>query len=374
MGKKNSVEQLSIHGFKSIQNLEGLKLGNINVLIGANGSGKSNFVSFFRMLGEMVEGRLQVWTGKQGYADRVVSFGVKETQTLSASIRFGRNGYDFSLEPTIDSGFVFTDESLYFNGPYHGAESYWLGSGHAEAKLKKMYERSNSGNTPDRVSEYCYESITSWKVFHFHDTSDTASVKRRGSLHDKEHLRPDASNLAAFLYRLKHENEDVYEQIRKTVRLAIPFFDDFALTPEQLPSGEEQIRLLWRQNDSDYAFWPDQLSDGSIRFICLATALLQPDPPSTIIIDEPELGLHPYAITLLGSLIRSASKRMQVIVSTQSVPLVNEFSIDDLIVVEREKGASVFRRHHAEDFESWLEDYSVGELWEKNILGGRPES
>lgn len=144
------------------------------------------------------------------------------------------------------------------------------------------------------------------------------------------------------------------------------------LKPQSLPTEEEQIRLLWRQQDSDYPFWPSQLSDGSIRFICLVTALLQPDPPSTIIIDEPELGLHPYAITLLASLLRSASKRMQVIASTQSVPLVNEFSIDDLVVVERDKSATIFKRFEEDEFKIWLEDYSVGELWEKNVLGGRP--
>lgn len=376
MSKRKPVDQLSIRGFKSIQNLDGFKLNDINILIGANGSGKSNFISFFQMLSEMVAGRLQVWTGKQGSADRIVSFGVKETKKLSASIRFGLNGYDFELEPTIEGGFVFAQESTFFEGHQFKGRTYQLGSGHAEAVLEKNYHHpveSSHGQTKANVTEYCFESIASWKVFHFHDTSDTAGVKRLGALHDNRYLRPDASNLAAYLYRLKHESPDVYEQIRKTVRLAIPFFDDFVLTPRQLPSEEEQIRLLWRQKDSDYAFWPSQLSDGSIRFICLATALLQPEPPSTIIIDEPELGLHPYAITLLGSLVRSASKRMQVIISTQSVPLVNEFSIDDLIVVEREKGASVFYRHEAADFESWLEDYSVGELWEKNVLGGRPE-
>lgn len=106
--------------------------------------------------------------------------------------------------------------------------------------------------------------------------------------------------------------------------------------------------------------------------MCLVTALLQPEPPSTIIIDEPELGLHPYAITLLGGLLRSASTRMQIIVSTQSVPLLNEFSIDDLIVVERDNEVSVFKRLDEDEFSGWLDNYSVGELWEKNILGGRP--
>jgi len=198
-------------------------------------------------------------------------------------------------------------------------------------------------------------------------------MKRIGSVHDNTYLRPDASNLAAFLYRLQNESPNVYEEIRRTVRLAIPFFDDFVLKPQSLKTGEEQIRLLWRQQGSDYSLWSSQLSDGSLRFICLVTALLQPTPPSTIIIDEPELGLHPYAITLLGALLRSASRRMQVIVSTQSVPLLNEFSLSDMIVVERENDETVFKRLNEQDFTAWLEDYSIGELWEKNVLGGRPQ-
>ena len=97
---------------------------------------------------------------------------------------------------------------------------------------------------------------------------------------------------------------------------------------------------------------------------------MQPDPPSTIIIDEPELGLHPYAIHLLGALLRSASKRMQVIVATQSTLLLDEFDVEDLIVVELENGVSVFKRLEEEDFNEWLKDFSVGELWSKNVLGG----
>lgn len=368
MGTKNSIHKLTIRGFKSIQHLDEFYLDQLNILIGANGAGKSNFVSYFRMLSEMVESRLQSWTRNQGSADRIVSFGIKETDKVESYIEFGLNGYKFALEPTLDGGFSFYEEKLFFNGPYFGEKWISLGSGHSEAKLKETFKTTKPGG----VADYCYNSIANWKVFHFHDTSDTAGVKRLGSLHDNEYLRSDASNLAAFLYRLTDEHEDVYQQIRKTICLAIPFFDDFVLKPLKLPSEEEQIRLLWRQKDSDYSLWPSQLSDGSIRFICLVTALLQPNPPSTIIIDEPELGLHPYAITLLGSLLRSASNRMQVIISTQSVPLVNEFSIADLIIVEREQGGTVFKQFAEEDFRAWLEDYSVGELWEKNILGGRP--
>jgi predicted ATPase len=364
----SAIQTLTLHGFKSIRKMDQLQLHELNVLIGANGAGKSNFVSYFRMLSELVEQRLQLWTSKQGGADRIMTYGVKETSQIESSIRFGENGYDLTLEPTVEDGFTFSKEMLYFDSPYYGVTRPNLGAGHNESRLKKEME----GGISQKIAAHCYDAISRWKVFHFHDTSETAGVKRLGSLHDNDYLRHDASNLAAFLYRLKNESPRVYSQIRKTVRLAIPFFDDFILKPQQLPTEEEQIRLLWKQSDSDYALWPSQLSDGSIRFICLVTALLQPEPPSTIIIDEPELGLHPFAITLLGALLRSASTRMQIIVSTQSVPLLNEFSIDDLIVVEREEGASTFNRRDHEQLKNWLEEYSIGELWEKNILGGRP--
>ncbi len=364
MNTNRYIEYLTIKGFKSIRNLNNFKMDKLNVLIGSNGAGKSNFISYFRMLGEMVSGRLQSWTSNQGSADRIVSFGVKETKQLESIIRFGCNGYSFILEPTIDGGFSFSNEEVYFhNQIYPQPYNESLGSGHKEANIK---------NVSSQVVNYCYNAIVDWRVFHFHDTSDSAYVKRNGALHDNIYLRPDASNLAAFLYKMKVENPNIYNQIRKTVSLAIPFFDDFELKPQMLSSGEEMITLLWKQKNSDYAFWPSQLSDGSIRFICLVTALLQPNPLSTIIIDEPELGLHPYAITLLASLLRSASQRMQVVVSTQSIPLVNEFSISDLIIVERENDATVFKRYNDDDYAVWLEDYSVGELWEKNILGGRP--
>ncbi len=369
MSTQYDIDYLTIYGFKSIKKLNKFPMNKLNVLIGANGAGKSNFVAYFKMLSELVEGRLQNWTTKQGTADRILSFGVKETDSLKSFIEFGLNGYKFVLEPTVDGGFYFEREELYYKGVYYGDKWIDLGAGHTESKLKDEYESLGSNS----VADYCYSSISSWNIYHFHDTSDTAGVKRVGALHDNKFLRSDASNLAAFLYKLKKESLDVYKQICKTISLAIPLFDDFVLEPITLPSEEQQIRLLWKQKNSDYELWPSQLSDGSIRFICLVTALLQPNPPSTIIIDEPELGLHPYAITILGGLLRSASTRMQVIVSTQSVPLVNEFEIEDLIVVEREDGATVFKRPKEADFKIWLDEYSVGELWEKNILGGRPK-
>ncbi len=363
----SKIDRLTIKGFKSIRHLEDFEMRSLNVLIGANGTGKSNFISYFQMLGELVEQRLQIWTSQQGSADRILSFGIKETSVLESFIKFKRNGYKFQLSPTIDEKFVFQEEQTFFKGTIKAENWSLLGRGQMEAKIKDVALKES-----ESVAKYCLNALSSLKLFHFHDTSDTAGVKRLCSLHDSQYLRPNAENLAAFLYHLKNEYLDEYQKIIKVVRLVIPFFDDFVLTPQALPNGEEQIRLLWQQKNSDYPLWPSQLSDGSLRFICLATALLQPWPVDIVIIDEPELGLHPYAITLLGSLIRSASEYTQVIMSTQSVALVNEFAIEDLVIVESEDGATVFKRLQPDDFQAWLEEYSTGELWEKNVLGGRP--
>lgn len=365
MSTKKRIKNLTIKGFKSIRDLDNLRLNSLNVLIGANGVGKSNFVDYFRMLGEMMAGRLQLWTNKQGGAERILSYGIKETARMQSYVRFDRNGFSFELEPTVDGAFVFASEHLTFEGNL-GDKQQSLGSGHTESMLPGQAALADKFSTPG----YSYNSIANWKVFHFHDTSETAGVKRWGALHDNEFLRSDASNLAAYLYRLSKEHPSVLDQIRRTIQLAIPIFDDFVFKPREKPTQEQEINLQWKQKNSDYVLWPSQLSDGSIRFICLVTTLLQPDPPSTLVIDEPELGLHPYAITLLGALLRSASKRMQVIVSTQSVALLNEFEIEDLIVVDREDSGTVFKRLDATDFAKWLEDYTIGELWQKNILGG----
>ncbi|MCI1121091.1 AAA family ATPase [Stenotrophomonas geniculata] len=375
MSRKNPISELTIKGFKSIRSLDRFDLTNLNVLLGANGAGKSSFVSYFQMLAAMMDGQLKAWTSKQGSADRVLSFGVKETTEISSFIKFGLNGYKFRLHPTSEETFVFDMESLYFNGPRYGVSWIPLGDGYSEARLSQAAARKalDAGYRRD-AAEFCFDSISNWKVYHFHDTSETALVKRSSSVENGDELASDAGNLAAFLYRLQTEEHEVYENIRRTIRLAVPYFDDFRLRPRIGKSEDETVRLYWRQLGSNYNFSPSQLSDGSIRFICLVTALLQPSPPSTIIIDEPELGLHPYAITLLGSLLKSASNRMQVIVSTQSVALVNEFSPEDLVIVEREQGDTVFKRLDGDSLESWLEDYSLGELWAKNVLGGRPRS
>ncbi len=366
MVEKRPIDKLKIKGFKTLQDVE-LELGKLNVLIGPNGGGKSNLVSYFQMLREMAEQRLQVWIGKRGGADRVLSFGSKRTSQLSSEIRIGESFYNFELEHTDDDRFVFGEEHSIVRVDGERKFEAKSSAGHSESFI--LSSDTVRSNNPD--ARGFYGSIANVGIYHFHDTSANAPLKLIGSLQDYRYFRYDASNLAAYLYMLKHFHANTYEKVITTIKLALPFLQDFVLHPVEIGPDEYTIQLMWQQSDSDYPFLASQLSDGSLRFICIVTALLQPGPPSTIIIDEPELGLHPYAITLLGSLLHAASERAQIIVVTQSVSLVNQFAINELIVVEREYDASVFRRLDQKDFALWLEDYTVGELWEKNVLGGR---
>jgi predicted ATPase len=208
--------------------------------------------------------------------------------------------------------------------------------------------------------------------YHLNDTSLTAPIRREGYIQDNLRLHSDAGNLAAILYLYKTKYPKAYQRIRATVRNVAPSFDDFALEPQRLNSNN--ILLNWRQQGSDYLLGPHQISDGTLRAIALITLLLQPeeDLPDLLIVDEPELGLHPYTLTIVAGLIRAASVKTQVIVTTQSTAFLDKFGLDEIIVVDSEQGASQFRRLNPEELKDWLEEYSVGELWEKNVIGGGP--
>ncbi|MDX2078738.1 MAG: AAA family ATPase [bacterium] len=358
MSLDRKIHKLTIKGFKTIRSLENFEMRDINVLIGANGSGKSNFISYFRMLGELVEERLRIWVAKNDYANHILTYGIKQTQRLESTILFDDGGYEFVLEPTGSGSLIFTEEKIQGKDDIREL----LGVGHDESLLRQR-------STEEDFYIPHYNWLSGLKVFHFHDTGETSGMKQPHHIRDNIRLNTDASNLAPYLYRLSQAEPNTYRQICKVIQLALPFFDEFILNPET-----SMIQLEWRQKNTDYLFDATHLSDGSLRFICLVTALMQPYPPryTTLIIDEPELGLHSHAISLLGALVRSASAHIQIILATQSIQLINQFELEDLIVVEREDGVSTFKRLDSKDFEAWLEDYTIGELWQKNVLGGMP--
>jgi predicted ATPase len=366
------IDKITLKGFKSIKCLENFELEAVNVLIGANGCGKTNFVSFFKLLRELVEGRLEKAVNKAGGADVFLYLGPQVTEKIEADLCFGMNAYKVVLEPTNDNRLLFDDERIrYFADPGMRTMSVdrSIGSGHSESKLKEQIDKDTYNKA---ISEHIYSAVSSWIVYHFHDTSETAALRRTCSVRDTDHLRQDGANLAAFLYWLKEEEEDTYDVIRATVRLVAPFFDDFVLRPKK-QKDDTYLQLEWKQVESDFPFHPSQLSDGTLRFIALATALLQPDPPATVLIDEPELGLHPYALDVLANLILQAQERTQIIVSTQSAPLLNAFEPEHIVVIERHEGESTFRRLDKEELKEWMtEDYTLSDLWQKNVYGGGP--
>jgi predicted ATPase len=359
------LDQIKVRGFKSIREMD-LELRPLNILVGANGAGKSNFVSLFKLVNQIVEENLQVFVAKSGGADALLHYGRKTTHEIVVELQFGRNGYACKLIPSAGDTLIFSEESGWFHGQgYESPLTVILGRGHKESKLRE--QTIGAGRSIER---YVRGGLQSWRIYHFHDTSDSAQVKQIGNIDDNASLRADASNLAAFLYLLQRRYQGQYSLIVETIRMVAPFFDDFALRPS--PLNPQKVQLEWREKSSDAYFNAYSLSDGTLRFMCLATLLLQPTLPSTILIDEPELGLHPYAITLLANLLRSAAAKTQVVISTQSVPLVNQFAPEDIVVVDREQGQSVFKRLNQQAIANWLEDYGVGDLWEKNVIGGRP--
>jgi predicted ATPase len=355
--RDKQLSRIVLKGFKSIAKCD-LELSRVNILIGANGAGKSNFIGFFRMVGQLLEENLQVFVSRQGSPDALLHFGRKTTEQLEFQLYFGNNGYFATLEPTQDNRLMFARESFWWNR----SGEHEIGRGHFETKALT--------GTGTGIDEYVLSAMQQWRVYHFHDTSDSAYIKQPQGINDNAYLRPDARNLASFLYLLRDSYPASYQRIVKTIRLVAPFFGDFYLRPA--PQNKEVIELEWFERGQDIPFKAHLLSDGTLRFMCLATVFLQPEDlqPETILVDEPELGLHPYAITVLASLIRTASK--QVIVSTQSVELLNEFEANDVIVVDRNEGNSYLRRLNQHELEAWLSDYSLGELWHKNLLGGRP--
>jgi len=371
------IDKITLKGFKSIRSLEDFPLRSLNILIGANGAGKSNFVDFFRLLRAMAEERLQRFILEHGGPDGFFFMGPKYTPRVSAHLEFGPDTYEFSLAPTSSGELMVEEERVHGAGENSaGPLTYAWPGGTRESVVfvECRYEGTpNVGQYLGDVRRSVYESVSSWIVFHFHDTSMLAPMRRTGSVRDNEYLRPDAGNLAAFLLMLRDQHQCAYEKIRDIVRLAAPFFDDFKFRPKP-SNGDTTLQLEWTQKGSDYPFLVTQLSDGTLRFIALTTALLQPNPPSTILLDEPELGLHPYALTLLAELLKKAATKTQVIVSTQSASLLDNFEAEDVIVVEREDGASTFKRLSSVELQEWLKDYSLGELWEKNIFGGRPSN
>lgn len=377
------LKSIQIKGYKSIGvQANSLNFGEITLFLGANGVGKSNLVSFFSMLNYMMTGSLQTFIAERGYANSFLHYGAKVTREIEAKIEFedeiSTDTYQFRLAHAAGDILIFMEERLIWH--QKGQEKPFeivFDPAVKEADILQFVRNPTKKEKDKQTANIILKLLGNCKVFHFHDTSPTSQVRLQSNINDNRYLNSNAGNLAAFLFRLK-ENSDTFPYYNKIVRhiqKAMPQFGDFDLAPNEL--NKNYIMLNWRERtNQEYLFGSHQISDGSLRFMCLATLLLQPKDllPRVIVLDEPELGLHPSAIGYLGGMIKAASKCSQVIIATQSQRLVDEFDLENIVVVERNNLSheSTFEYKNSEILAKWLENYSLSELWEKNVIGGQP--
>lgn len=370
------LEHLTVRGFKSIRALEDFELRSLNILIGANGAGKSNLLNLFKMLSHLSQKRLQLFIGNGGGPDALLFGGRRRTLKLETELFFenGHYEYRFSLVPAANTmvfgaeeilpGLAQQPDNVIRQGDKTLLGSTLWSSGHSESRMADIDH--------GEFASYVLPDMERWRVFHFQDMSHMAQVRLLSDVRDNLRLKPDAGNLAPFLRRLRERHSDHYSRIVEAVRLSAPFFGDFVYRK----NPGDQIDLEWFEagGDPDKPFGPRQFSDGTLRFICLATLLHEPEnlEADLILIDEPELGLHPYALTLLAEMLKQAADSRQIIVSTQSADLVSQFTPEDVVVVNRRDSESVFERLDPDRLSAWLEDYALGDLWRMNVLGGRP--
>lgn len=349
------MESIDIKGFKSIKELQ-LPLKPINILIGANGSGKSNFLSFFELLQNIYRKNLQGYVALNGGVDKFLYNGSKVTQEIEGKLTFSANSYSFTLKKG-ENNLTFSKETLsYYDNNYYEVSNF----------SSETYLHSSGMLRAEYIKDYLEEV----RKYHFHDTGKNAPFHKTSNIKtDFLYLYSDGSNIAALLYKIKQEKPKTYNWILQTIQSIAPYFLDFVLNPNE----NGYIELLWRNKFNEQLYNTYNFSDGTLRFIALTTLLLQPKLPQTIIIDEPELGLHPFAIAKLAGLIKSASQRgCQIIVATQSVELINYFTPEDIITVDYKNGESVFERLDEASLAIWLEDFSLGELWKGNFINGQP--
>ncbi len=350
------LTNIRIRGFKSIKETT-LPLKPLNVIVGANGVGKSNFIGTFKLLYNIVNKNLQSYIAQSGGAERFLHLGSKNTDKITISLDFKRNTYHAELISSLPDTLLFANEQVcYYDKCTDLASNSTETNLHTQNAFRVTYTRNY---------------LHGFRVYHFHDTSDSALIKKTCSISNQMYLQARGENLAAMLYRYKNSYIQDYENIVKTIQLVAPFFQDFILAPDD----NNNIMLRWKQQGSDTIFDANYLSDGTLRFIALTTLLLQPQEfiPSTVLIDEPELGLHPYALKILAELIKSVSKNdKQIIVTSQSVTFINEFNYGDIVVVDRKGNESTFRRLEELEVRNWLDEFSLGDIWERNIIGGTP--
>ena len=373
--KRSIIRKVYISGYKSIRDFDApLELGHLNVLIGANGSGKSNFMSLFEMLNYIMTGSLQSYVANADGAKRLLHCSSTKSNEIICELHFEvfddrkkttvYDGYGLSFKRNMADNLIITSEKHYFfYDPKNVTDDDWTVA--ICANTESALSTPAIDNTTLKVIK---DIMSGWRFYQFHDTTSGANVFSRQYTENSRRLYSDGGNLGPFLYNMREKHPSSYNNICYAIRQVAPFFRNFELEPIS-----NNILLKWIDNSGNEMI-AAQLSDGTLRFMMLVTLLMQPNPPNSIFIDEPELGLHPYAIDTIASLIKdiTKAKKAQITISTQSPALIDLFAPEDILVVEQKDGQSTFTRLSSIDLDSWLDEFSLGDAWKSNAFGGNP--
>lgn len=361
------LTDISIAGYKSYGVADTpISLGNLNIVIGANGAGKSNFISFLEMISYIATDAFGDFVAKNGYASSLMysrkdKIDYIEGRMFFSSDRF-RDEYTINIKQGVDGGLYIANEKIGYPSVdgAHTYETIQTASGMRSALIP--------ASETDDASRAILNTLKGCRIYHFNDTSISSRMRMPGYVQDDRYLRSDGGNLAAYLYRMKNDKatEKYYQRIVDMIKEVFPRFDRFELHPRTDTGKDERISLNWREKGCEDIFGPHMLSDGTLRFIALCTLLLKPSSyrNDIVILDEPEIGLHPYAVRVLAEIMKMASKQSQIIVATQSRELLNSFDIENIIVAEFDhaKESSVLKRLDVDELSDWLD---IKEDWHR---------
>ena len=323
-----SLSRISVNGFRSIRSLKRLKLDQLNVLVGSNGSGKSNLMKVFTLLRDLSD--------QSEHVQPLEAMGGFEVNRH----RGRRQSYDIKFELSFMDG----------------------------GTLKLKNNRGEGFNWPSKDKLSSRRDIGKWRVYDF---CNADAMRRKSYVSGHDLLVEDGRNLASVLYWLRENRHDDFRILRQTYRLSCPFLGGFFLNPYEF--NEAQIELVWRDLHGRKC-GANTLSDASLRFLALVTILRTPEDlrPPILFLENPDLGLHPHAVSLLHSMISSYAVHTQVVLTTQNPYFLDHFDPDDIIVANLVDGETEFKRLTNKDLDEWLEDESLGQLWCRNHFGGRP--
>ena len=361
------IKNVSIAGFRSLAMIEHLELPQLAVLIGANGAGKSNFIQFFDMLSWMLRGQnLQEFILRQGGGDDQLFMGARQTPRMNAELRIqtqhGFNDYRFTLvHLSAGDTMMLADEAFRFAKFDQKQQTSWT-------QFASVGKEAQLVAAADPAARPVVDLFKHCAIYQFHNTSAHAYIRQPWDAEDNVWLRSDGANLASILLRLQEHDIHRYKMIVRQITRVLPTFGNFALQ-----SVFGKVALRWRGKYADKTFGSHLTSDGSLRLFCLLT-LLNLSPlalPDVLFFDEPELGLHPHAITLVAAMLKKLAQTRQVVIATQSPYMVNCFDLENIIVATTQDGTTSLHDMPRAQYQEWLDDdYLLSDLWLKNVVGG----